>query len=156
MYDTILVPTDGSAEFDRVTEHAADLAGRYDATVHALYVADERITEGVPEEAMEAVATALEDEGAGATESVESVLEEAGVPVERVIDAGVPHDAILTYAVEESVDLIVMGTHGATGPERGNIGSVAERVVRRSTVPVHVVPMVDADASRGPAGYRVI
>lgn len=150
MYEHILVPTDGSEGVDDVIDHAADLAKRYEATVHTLYVADQRITEGVPEEAMSAVADALEEEGADATGAVEEILESAGTEVEKVIDAGIPHETILTYAVEEGVDLIVMGTHGQTGRADGNIGSVAERVVRRSAVPVHVVPIADEALTEPP------
>lgn len=145
MYDTILVPTDGSEEFEAVIDTAGDIAGRYDATVHALFVADRRIVDGVPEEAMDAVAAALEEQGAEATAAVADGLDGDGLVVERAIEPAVPHDGILTYAVEEGVDLIVMGTHGTTGPRQGSIGSVAERVVRRSPVPVHVVPIANGD-----------
>jgi hypothetical protein len=59
------------------------------------------------------------------------------VPVEVEIDARVPTDAILRASV--GTDLVVMGTHGRRGPSRWWLGSVAERVLRETTVPLLVV-----------------
>lgn len=50
-----------------------------------------------------------------------------------------PVDAILSVAENESVDLIVMGTHGRSGWQRFTLGSVTEKVVREAQVPVFVV-----------------
>jgi nucleotide-binding universal stress UspA family protein len=52
------------------------------------------------------------------------------------VEIGVPAEAIRDYVDATDVDLVAMGTHGRTGVERFVIGSVAESVVRRSTVPV--------------------
>jgi nucleotide-binding universal stress UspA family protein len=49
---------------------------------------------------------------------------------------GKPHRVILEYADEHDIDLIVMGTHGRSGLDRYLLGSVAEKVVRMSDVPV--------------------
>lgn len=57
-----------------------------------------------------------------------------------VIAAGEVPRAIVEYAEEHGVDLIAMATHGRTGFKHMVLGSVAEGVVRRSTVPVLVVP----------------
>jgi nucleotide-binding universal stress UspA family protein len=51
-----------------------------------------------------------------------------------------PAEAIVRIAKEEGFDLIVMGTHGRTGIEHLLLGSVAERVIRGSEVPVITVP----------------
>jgi len=59
------------------------------------------------------------------------------VPFEVVVDARVPTDAILRAST--AVDLVVMGTHGRRGPSRWWLGSVAERVLRETTVPLLVV-----------------
>jgi len=56
--------------------------------------------------------------------------------VEIEIRVGEPYQEILNIAQEQSVDMIVMGTHGRTGLSHLLMGSVAERVVRQSTVPV--------------------
>lgn len=66
-------------------------------------------------------------------------------PFDVVIDARVPTDAILRASVD--TDLVVMGTHGRRGPSRWWLGSVAERVLRESTVPLLVVH-ADGEADR--------
>ncbi len=57
----------------------------------------------------------------------------------RVISDGSATDVILSFAATESVDLIVMGTHGRRGLDRFMLGSVTERVVRKATCPVLAV-----------------
>jgi nucleotide-binding universal stress UspA family protein len=52
---------------------------------------------------------------------------------------GTPHTAILDYAEEHGVDLVVMGTHGRRGFDRFLLGSVTEKVVRTASVPVMTV-----------------
>jgi len=69
-----------------------------------------------------------------------AVAREAGVEtVERVVEVGRPTKTIVEYAEENDIDQIVMGSHGRSGMSRILLGSVAEIVVRRATVPVTVV-----------------
>jgi nucleotide-binding universal stress UspA family protein len=63
-------------------------------------------------------------------------LDAAGVPHETSVRDGSAHRAILAAAEEADADMIVMGTHGRTGVGRVLLGSVTERVVRRSDAPV--------------------
>ncbi|MFB6281943.1 MAG: universal stress protein [Haloferacaceae archaeon] len=144
MYDEILVPTDGSAAAERAIEHAVDLAGRYDARIHAFYVVDTSAYAAL-EGAGTAVVDALEDQGREAVAAVVDAAEAAGVPAERVVRDGSPHRNILDYIDEAGVDLVVMGTHGRRGIDRYLLGSVTERVVRSSPVPVLTVRMADAE-----------
>ena len=53
--------------------------------------------------------------------------------------AGFPHDEIIKSADETNADMIVMGTHGRTGLSHVLLGSVAERVIRTSDIPVLTV-----------------
>ena len=69
MYSQILVPTDGSPASDAAIEHAIDLARRYDATLHALYVVDGAAYSTL-EAGAEVVVDALESEGDAATRRV--------------------------------------------------------------------------------------
>lgn len=62
-----------------------------------------------------------------------------GAKVEAKLLHGVPHDAIVSCAQTEKADLLVLGTHGRTGISHLLLGSVAERVVRLSKVPVMTV-----------------
>ncbi|MFB6092911.1 MAG: universal stress protein [Haloquadratum sp.] len=138
MYDNILVPTDGSPATDAAIDHAIELAEQYDATLHALYVVDTGAYSSL-EMGSEIVAEALEDEGSQAVEDVKSRADAAGVDVETSVETGVAHRNILDYVDDHDVDLVVMGTHGRTGVGRFLLGSVAEKVVRGSAVPVMTV-----------------
>ena len=64
------------------------------------------------------------------------------------IAAGKPADEILRFARERDADLIVMGSHGATGFRKLFFGSTTERVLRETTVPVLVTPAGDAGPMR--------
>jgi nucleotide-binding universal stress UspA family protein len=121
VYTDILVPTDGSTASATAVEHAIDLAAS------ALEVG------------ADVVASALEEEGEHAVGDVVSTAEGAGIDTESLIEHGTPHRAIIDYATAEAVDLVVMGTHGRTGVGRFLLGSVTERVVRTSPVPVLTV-----------------
>jgi nucleotide-binding universal stress UspA family protein len=137
MYDDILLPTDGSAGMEAVIDHAGRLAAEHGARVHALYVVDTASLSDLPVEGgFEGVSRQLNTEGDRALADVEERLD---VPVERSLRDGSPAREIVAYATEEGCDVVVMGTHGRTGVDRLILGSVAERVVRSSPVPVLTV-----------------
>lgn len=62
------------------------------------------------------------------------------IPCEIVTKSGREESEILTFAKNEHVDIIVMGTHGKTGIKRVFFGSVAEAVIRYSPIPVFIIP----------------
>ncbi|OYR42624.1 universal stress protein UspA [Halorubrum sp. Ib24] len=138
MYSHILVPTDGSPASDAAIEHAIDLAEQYDATLHALYVVD-GAAYATLEAGAEIVVDALESEGEEATQRVADAAESAGVSCEAVVTTGTAYRSIRNYVDENDIDMIVMGTHGRKGLDRYLLGSVTERVVRTSDVPVLTV-----------------
>ncbi|WP_418282259.1 universal stress protein [Halorubrum sp. DTA98] len=138
MYDEILVPTDGSPASDAAIDHAIDLADRYDARLHALYVVDGAAYSTL-EAGSEIVIEALESEGKEATERVASAATDAGVDSVTSVTSGTAYRSIIDYADEYDIDMIVMGTHGRKGIDRYLLGSVTERVVRTSDVPVLTV-----------------
>ncbi len=150
MYDEILVPTDGSETSKRAIEHAVDIASRYDARVHALYVVDASVYATL-EVGTDVVIEALEEEGEAAVKTVEDAAKAAGVSVTTEVTTGSAHDAILEYAADNDVDLVVMGTHGRTGIDRYLLGSVTERVVRTSDVPVLTVRADDVEVDAADA-----
>lgn len=139
IYDHILVPTDGSNGTRGAVEHAVDLATTYDATLHTVYVVetDLGIDFSVP-----GTLDALEEAGENAIAEVIQQAEAGGVEtIEGVVAQGAPHRVVLEYVDEHDVDLVVMGTHGRTGLDRYLLGSVTEKVVRLSDVPVLTVRM---------------
>ncbi|WP_049922635.1 universal stress protein [Halopiger djelfimassiliensis] len=143
MYREILVPTDGNERMGRVIEEAIELADRYGATVHALHAIDERAYTSIPPDARGPVRERLREDGEAATRSVAERAIESDVAVTRELRTGPPAHVIVSYAVENGIDLIVMGTHGRTGYERYLLGSVAERVVRSAPTSVLTVSLDD-------------
>lgn len=140
MYEQILIPTDGSDGVLEALDHGIDLAERYGADVHVLYVVDQRQFLGAPDDVQTELRENLHAEGEAAVDAVEERLAEAALEATSAIRVGVPHTDILEYVDEAGIDMVVMGTHGRTGRDRlSNLGSVTERVVKGSTVPVLVV-----------------
>lgn len=143
MYDSILVPTDGSVGSEKALDRAIDIAKRYDANLHVVHVVDTRI--GIDGGA----GTLFDDLEAAGQEAIDRGVEqasEAGVStVEGAVANGIPFQAILDYTEENDLDLVVMGTHGRTGLDRYILGSVTEKVVRMSDVPVLTVPLGEDD-----------
>ncbi|MFC7772065.1 MULTISPECIES: universal stress protein [Salinirubellus] len=139
-YDHILIPTDGSEAATGATDHAVVIAEQHDATIHALSVVDISALAGVY-----GVGTGTSD-----VESLEEGCEQAvGAVEERCADRdldvvtnvaeGSPYRVIQQYIDDEGISLVTMGTPGRTGLERYLLGSVTERVIRTSDVPVLIV-----------------
>lgn len=144
LYDRILVPTDGSTEGETAVAHAIDLAAAHDATVSAVYVINSASYIGLPvESSWDGITEMLQTDARAAVESVEALGEQRGVPVETTIVEGSPSKEIVRTAESEDCDLIVMGTHGRGGIDRLLLGSVAEKVVRGSHIPVLTVRVGD-------------
>ncbi|MCT9097276.1 universal stress protein [Haloarchaeobius sp. HME9146] len=139
-YSHILVPVDGSDASEHAAEHAIDLANRYDAELTVMHVVDDDL---LPLDARsQQLVDRLEEE---ATDIVAEVVEwatEADVaPVNEVVVRGSPAEQILA-TIEDGdgeVDLVVLGSHGRSGIDKFLMGSVSERVVRQSPVPVLTV-----------------
>lgn len=147
MYERILVPTDGSETAETAVEHALDIADRYGADVHALYVVDtdsmslslgteqvDRIRQGQYDEMDE-----VRERAEAATGAVAERALERGIGVTEHVSAGQPHSLIADYVEDNDVDLVVMGSHGRAGVKRALLGSVTERTLRSTHVPVLVV-----------------
>jgi len=135
----ILFPTDGSSTARAAGRVAADIAKGEGDSIVVFAVAEREACEGVDAKPVEGamcryMRTVAEDEVA--------VLEALGVDASaEVVTAASAHEAIVARSQEADVDMIVMGTHGRTIIARAMIGSVADRVVRQSDVPVVLVPM---------------
>jgi len=133
MFEKILVPTDGSDCAEAAIGYAEDLAAHYGATVHVLCVVDSRTLDSAPH--LERV----KDESREMVESVCDDLAGTNIVVEDAVRTGIPHQEILQYATKQEIDLIAMGTHGRTGVERYLLGSITEKIVRLSDIPVLTV-----------------
>lgn len=137
MYDRILVPTDGSSMVDQTLEHALSLATSEDATIHAVYVVDTRITRSADQSMQDELESKLEAEGSTAISTVLDRVTAAGIEATGEILSGSPSTKIVDYAQEKNIDLIIIGPTGKTPREKvTSLGSVSERVVSDATVPV--------------------
>lgn len=132
MYNSILVPTDGSESSTAAVEQSIAIAAPDEATVHFLHVIDvgtEMSASAVGTIADELSET-LEQEANEALDSAIARAEDAGVAYERSLVEGVPHESIVEYSSEHSIDLVVMGANGRSGLKEHLLGSTTDRVVR--------------------------
>lgn len=148
MYSRILVAIDGSPGAEHALRHAVGLAKGLSASLRIIHVVDIGLLPYGPElsididalldaryAAAEKILAAARD-GVQAPElEVETRLLDTATPVQHVAAA------IAEAAASWPADLLVLGTHGRRGVERWLLGSVAEGVARRSTVPVLLVPV---------------
>jgi len=147
MYENILIPTDGSETAQAAVDHAVDHAQKYGATLHALYVVDiDAVNFGLGTEQVDRIKqgnfgemTELKERAEDATGVVVDAAAEYDIDVHEEVRVGTPHDVIAGYADNEGIDLVVMGSHGRSGVRRALLGSVTERVLRSTHVPVLVV-----------------
>jgi len=139
MYETILVPTDGSEPALTAGDHAIDLAAAHGATLHVLYVVDVRMSPITADVDRETVLELVAESETEPTREITDRAEAAGVSTVDAVRHGVTHEVIAAYAADENVDLVVMGTHGRSGIEHALLGSITERVLRTADVPVLAV-----------------
>lgn len=139
----ILVATD----FTPIATAALRFAGKLAEQTHAELIALYADTFEPPAEftarAVATVATAIGTSHVRAQEELERCIGQnvpASVTVRAVVVEAPPVIAIVSFARQNGVDMIVVGTHARKGLDRLLLGSVAERVVVESPVPVLIVP----------------
>ncbi|MDS0476477.1 universal stress protein [Natrinema sp. 1APR25-10V2] len=140
MFDTVVVATDGSDSVKRAVDVALDLADRFDAEIHALSVIDASEVDASPQQLRDELETALETTADAALATVE---ERTDRDVTTAVREGHPAVEVCEYAREIDADVIATGTRGRHGENRLLLGSVAERIVRTSPVPVLTVRQLD-------------
>ena len=147
MYQTILVPLDGSKRAEAILPHVEDLAQRYDATVIFL-----RVFEPVPPNVAlhEAYYTELQQDVEWRTEEAQSYLaalqeefREKGIEARTHVAHGSPVGIIIRVAEREGADLVAMASHGRSGLSRVFYGSVAAGVLHRIDRPLLLIRSLD-------------
>ena len=138
MFETVVVATDGSESVSRAIDCTLDLARKFDAAVHALYVVDESSVQTLPEELHSDARSALDELGIEALDVIAEANEALSEPVEleTAVRVGRPAKQIVGYVRDIDADGVAMGTRGRSGEHSFLLGSVAERVVRTCPVPV--------------------
>lgn len=143
MYDSVLIPTDGSEASLTAIDHGIDLADKYDATVHAIYVIDARVLGGdvasFGQQTRDTIEAELTEEGEAAIGEITDRADAMGLRHESEILTEIPYRGITDYADRHDIDLVVMSSHGRSGVTRYILGSVTERVLRETDRPVLVV-----------------
>ena len=141
MFEKILVATDGSEHGYRAANIALDLGKISGGKVTAIYVADTNRTSHLPDDMLLfSIQELLLKEGKEALKHVEDQAREKGVAYEGVVAEGNPGSEIISYAESAKMDIIIMGAVGRTGLDKFLLGSVAEKVVRNSKIPVLTIP----------------
>lgn len=141
MFQRILFPTDGSECARRAAAVAADLARRYGAELHVLSVIDPYpFSDFGDASAIEAYITAAEEASLSGLEAARAAAAAQGVAVQvHVLRLHSPSQAIQETAARLACDLVVLGSHGRRGLDALLLGSVAQKVLSHSAVPVFVV-----------------
>jgi nucleotide-binding universal stress UspA family protein len=142
-FSTILCPVDFSELSAQALRHAAALAKCGDARIVAAYAnwfeAPPYFTEGRLAELESQFRESMGEAEHSLKDFVKSTLGDGAAAVDtRVVD-GLPADAILDLTESTHAGLVVMGTHGRTGFNHWMLGSVTERILRESPVPLLTV-----------------
>ena len=144
-YKKVLFCTDFSENADYAFNFAYGIAKRDDGLLYMLHVlpdnphqafAERYITKKDLEKIQKGIWEDLDNKYR--EHYVEKIENE--IKFEIVTKSGREENEILKLAKKENVDIIVMGTHGKTGIEHVFFGSVAEKVIRHSPLPVFIIP----------------
>ncbi len=145
MYRKILAPLDGSELSECSLEHVKVIAQGCQVPEVILL----RVVEPIHSTEIAAYAEAginidmlmrdMESAAQTYISKIAETLKSSGIPANGVIITGLAADTIMKYANENGVDLIIMSTHGRSGITRWFMGSVADKIVRHSSVPVLIV-----------------
>ena len=134
----ILCPIDYSVYSEKALEYAIEFAAKYQAKLYLIHVLDIRIYD-MNDPDLYNVSIVDKDTIDRLKERLLRCIREdikEKISVEAVVVQGVPFTEIIRAAKEYMADLVVLGTHGRTGLSQAIMGSVAERVVRKSPCPV--------------------
>lgn len=138
MFKKILCPVDFSEFTDQILAHAVSIAKRFDSELHLIHVIP-NLNYFTPYESfltpenLVAIERNIEGE---VGRDFDKIMKKIDYPFKRIIKTGVTFIEIIDYIKDQGIDLVVMGTHGRSGIEHILIGSVAEKVVRKSPCPV--------------------
>ena len=152
MYKEILVPLDGSEVSASALPAARQLAESLGARVHLLQVTSQAeefaVLRGVEfstmgaeysQQVLDEMLTAQRDRIERYLNEVGADLQSEGISVVKAIEDGQAADKIVDYAEAAGIDLILMSTNGRGGVRRFLVGSVTDKVIRSTNLPVLVV-----------------
>ena len=143
---SIVVGVDLNEADEAVIQEAVSLARDTQATLHLVHAfpAETSVMDYVvyvpvdPEKRNAAISDVQEK-----LESLASELQDKGVQARGRIRFGHPHDEVLEYAEEVQAEVIVVGTQSRNAVSRALLGATADKIVRRSPIPILVVPTME-------------
>jgi len=143
LFHSLVVALDGSAQSDAASALAIKIAAAQKA--HILFVnvveAEKVVASIVPGQGFADPTLAIDQLRSAGAEALRKALadaQSAGVTATSKLDEGDSVERIIELAKSNGADLIVMGSHGRAGLDRLLLGSVAEGVLRKSTIPVMI------------------
>lgn len=139
MYNHILIATDGSDHAATAASHAIDVAARYGATVHALYVIETRTAYDNAIVNPDEVQKNLREIGEEALGELETRAQSESVELVTAIEDGVPGERILAYIDAHDIDCLYIGERGHSSFKTVLLGSTTERVLHGTDIPVTIV-----------------
>lgn len=148
MYEHILIPTDGSKLANKAVAEGVKLAKEIGARLTFLSVLVPFSSLGdydhafstVPEPVRRQALAFLEKDGRTALETASSIAKSAGVVAEALcVEDPHPYEAIIRVASSKGADLIVIASHGRSGAGAVLLGSVTQKVLSHTQMPVLVV-----------------
>ena len=145
MFQKILVCLDGSKLAEQILPYAAEQAVRFGSNLVLLQVVSlasipaptgiESVPVAVPNDQLAEAEAAAKDY----LEGLALPLREKGLTVQCVTLIGHPAESIISHAEENRFDLVALATHGRSGLKRLVFGSVADRVIRKSGLPILLI-----------------
>lgn len=131
----VVAATDFSPEADLAIAHAAAVARRHGANLTIVYAEPDRSDDGHAAHAHDELADVAVEADALARAELEAriaTVAAGGIDTDGVLRYGAPDEVIAEVAADLDAELTVIGTHGRTGVTRFFLGSVAERVIKRT------------------------
>lgn len=148
MLKKIMIATDGSEASRTAAMVGVDIARASCSEVTAVYVVDtQRLKSLHGYTSLPGLKDKLLDmmlrEGESATSEIAKMASNAGLSSNKIVAEGDPSSELLRVSQESGMDLLVIGGIGRSGLSKLLLGSVAEKVIRHSRVPVLLVPFVE-------------
>lgn len=146
MIKKIMIATDGSEASRKAARAGVEIARALCSDVTSVYVVDTHRLNSLHGYASlpglkDKILDLMLREGEAATSEVDKMASDAGLPLKKIVAEGDPSSELLRISQESGMDMIVIGSTGRSGLNKFLLGSVAEKVIRHSKVPVMLVPV---------------
>jgi len=141
-FNKIIAPVDFSDRSKKALTYAKVLCHEYDVALEILHVVENRIHPTLNSTGKSSVFDSMPDIKEKSSKLINDILKKLpgpDVPVTINITEGIAVREILKYAAMNHIDLIIISTHGKSGLNYFLLGSVANKIVSRSTCPVYIV-----------------